>query len=46
MLPRGLRQRSAAAMRSFGETFEPLVITALAIAFVVFGALIWLGGLD
>ena len=59
-----LRDRSAAAIRSFEETFEPLGltalaiqvvtgvwmdwhirgITALAIAFVVVGALIRLGG--
>ena len=50
VLPRALRDRSAAVIRSFEETFEPLGltglawhirgITALAIAFVVVGGLI------
>ena len=31
VLPRALRERSAAAIRSFEETFEPLGLTALAI---------------
>lgn len=31
VLPRALRHRSAAAIRSFEETFEPLGLTALAI---------------
>jgi hypothetical protein len=46
VLPRALQQRNAAAIRSFEETFEPLGLTALAIAFVVVGAMIRLGGLD
>ena len=41
-----LRAQSAAPIRSLEETFEPLGITALAIAFVVVGALIRLGGLS
>jgi hypothetical protein len=55
VLPRALRDRSAGAIRSFEETFAPLGlpalawhirgITALAIAFVVVGGLIRLGGL-
>ena len=31
VLPKALRERSAAAIRSFEETFEPLGLTALAI---------------
>jgi putative copper export protein len=46
VLPRALRAQSAAPIRSLEETFEPLGITALAIAFVVVGALIRLGGLS
>ena len=34
VLPRALRQQSAAAIRSFEETFEPLGLTALAIQVV------------
>ena len=52
MLPRALRERNAAQIPAFEEPFEPLGlawhirgITALAIAFVVVGALIRLGGL-
>jgi len=45
VLPKALRERSAGAIRTFEETFEPLGLTALAIAFVVVGALIRLGGL-
>ncbi len=40
VLPRALRDRSAAAIRSFEETFEPLGLTALAIQ-VVTG--VWMG---
>jgi len=40
VLPRALRDRSAAAIRSFEETFEPLGLTALAIQ-VVKG--VWMG---
>ena len=46
VLPRALREHSAAQIRAFEETFEPLGLTALAIAFVVVGALIRLGGLS
>lgn len=45
VLPRALREHSAAQIRAFEETFEPLLITALAIAFVVVGGLLRLGGL-
>ncbi|MCP9838330.1 hypothetical protein KBY84_12585 [Cyanobium sp. N.Huapi 1H5] len=52
VLPRALRERSAERIRDFEAIFEPLgltalaiqVIIALAIAFVVVGALIRLGG--
>jgi putative copper export protein len=40
VLPRALRERSAAAIRSFEETFEPLGLTALAIQ-VITG--LWMG---
>jgi len=40
VLPRALRDRSAAAIRSFEETFEPLGLTALTIQ-VVTG--VWMG---
>jgi putative copper export protein len=40
VLPRALRERSAAAIRSFEETFEPLGLTALAIQ-VLTG--LWMG---
>ncbi len=46
VLPKALQQRNAAAIRCFEETFKPLGLTTLAIAFVVEGALIRLGGLD
>ena len=42
VLPRALREQSAASIRSFEETFEPLGLTALAIQ-VVTG--LWLGGI-
>ena len=53
VLPRASRAQSSAQVRAFEEVFEPLVLTALAIqvltalaiAFVVVGALIRLGGL-
>ena len=45
VLPKALGERSAGAIRTFEETFEPLGLTALAIAFVVVSALIRLGGL-
>jgi len=40
VLPRALRERSAAAIRGFEETFEPLGLTALAIQ-VITG--LWMG---
>ena len=40
VLPKALRERSAAAIRSFEETFEPLGLTALAIQ-VLTG--LWMG---
>jgi uncharacterized membrane protein len=46
VLPRALRAQSATPIHAFEETFEPLGLTALAIAFVVVGALIRLGGLS
>lgn len=53
VLPVALREGSAERIRGFEATFEPLglsalaiqVLSALAIAFVVVGALIRLGGL-
>jgi uncharacterized membrane protein len=45
VLPSALRAQSAAQIRAFEDTFEPLGLTALAIAFVVVGGLIRLGGL-
>jgi hypothetical protein len=45
VLPKALREWSAGAIRTFEETFEPLGLTALAIAFVVVAGLIRLGGL-
>ena len=43
VLPRALRKRSAGAIRTFEETFEPLGLTALAIQ-VITG--LWMGGID
>ncbi len=42
VLPRALREHSAAAIRAFEETFEPLGLTALAIQ-VVTG--VWMAGI-
>ena len=43
VLPRALRERSAAQIRAFEETFEPLGLTALAIQ-VLTG--LWMGWID
>jgi uncharacterized membrane protein len=44
VLPRALKEQSAQRIRDFEELFEPLGLTALAIAFVVVGGLIRVGG--
>ncbi len=44
VLPQALREQSAQRIRAFEEMSEPLGLSALAIAFVVVGALIRLGG--
>jgi putative copper export protein len=43
VLPRALREQSAAAIRSFEETFEPLGLTALAIQVI---SVLWMAWLD
>ena len=42
VLPRALRQRSAAAIRDFEDTFEPLGLTALAIQVLTGLGMAWL----
>ncbi|WP_398331292.1 hypothetical protein [Vulcanococcus sp.] len=44
VLPKALQEQSAQRIRDFEELFEPLGLTALAIAFVVVGGLIRVGG--